>query len=296
MGQTIKTQSDFNASKEPQGSGGASHSITDSIEQRIIGGSYSLIGRKMLAAMKSLKYSDTSARNKDGEEEMFKISGKRKVEEAPNLYYSGPILPKSNYYGVGYEADGMEENEFEQAKTRSNIIPMDPYDDDNKIEFDDEEVEATLNLPKKSTMKSNAFESDFKIPYKEFQSNGTLRIKGHKYELPEVPEDYDMYLVKDLHPKRNAPSHNTRMNPEKRSALLGEQKLASKELWKNALEGKKEFVKPKEEEFCDTDIVIELPFKRDSEKMKRFKAFIAEKNCQKVTANDGSNVRLGCTG
>jgi len=283
MGQTIKTQSDFNTSKAGQRNMETDNTISNSIEQKIVGGSYSLIGRKMLTAMKSLKYSDKNVRNKE-EEDTFRIAGKHKLED---LYYNGPITSKNNHYGIGYESDGLEDNDFEQSKKRSNIIPMDPYDEDERIDFNEEEVDTSINLPKKS----KAFETDFKVPYKEFELHGTLKIKSGNYEMPKVPADYDVNLVKDLQSKRDVVGYSARMNAEKRSSLLGENKFTSREFTK-PLENKKVFVKAKEEEFNEADIVIEIPFKKDLEKMKRFKAFIAEKNCQRVIATDGTNVTI----
>ena len=210
------------------------------------------------------------------------------------MYYNGPIEAKNNIYGVGYEADGFEENDIlETSKQKSNRISMDPYEEDsgfNNIEFNDEEVEAIINPSKDNKKKSQNFESDFKIPYKEFILDGTLEIKSSTYTLPEVPTDYNIFLDNKTQTPNDVSSHNTRMNPEKRSTLLGERKFLSKAPLGQLLEKSNKFMKPKEEIFSDGDIVIELPFSRTSEKMERFKAFILEKKFQKLSGSTSTNV------
>eukprot|EP01022_Parablepharisma_sp_SALTPOND_P005591 TRINITY_DN1229_c0_g1_i1.p3 TRINITY_DN1229_c0_g1~~TRINITY_DN1229_c0_g1_i1.p3 ORF type:complete len:759 (-),score=89.09 TRINITY_DN1229_c0_g1_i1:9478-11754(-) len=299
-GQTIRTQADFDVAKGVTSYVGKAQdgTIADSVEQRVVGTSYSLIGRKMLGAMKSLKYAEATESDVE-KEDNFRISGKRMQDEddTKGLYYNGPIKAKNNYYGIGYESDGLEGNDEADAfdhmtgtiRKKREIISMDPYEDDtgyNNIEFNEEEIEATINPAKKKTGRQKIFESDFKIPFKEFEVDGSLKMKGHTHALPEVPADFDMFSRKKSATGKPVSLPRTRMDPDRRSTLLGEQKIQQAP----RLETQRKFVQPKVEEFSESDIVIELPFSKNSEKMGRFKAYIAENKGQKVAGAVSANV------
>jgi len=279
-------------------------SIVSSIEQKIIGTSYSLIGRKMLVSMKKLKYSEDLKKpeNTDSEESenKFLIAGikKGKYDEDPENenFYNGPIRAKIGFGGIGHE---FEENEEENLMKKPDILRMNPDDyeemEGKNIEFYDEEIQETINpsVKNKGKPSKNIIEGDFNIPYKDFDLFGSLQIKQTKYPLPEVPSEYDPFHRSKSAISENLPNASqihSKMNPEKRAKMLGEKFLTNSDLGKK---NEDRFVKPQNtDEFNENDIVIELPFPRESDKMQRFRAYVCEKKGQKVPGLTSFNVFL----
>ena len=80
------------------------------------------------------------------------------------------------------------------------------------------------------------------------------------------------------------------MNPERRSALLGETSGFSREVRELLVGRTKGFVQNAGGTFSEEDIVVELPFSKDGKKLSRFKAYVAEKKGQKVAGIATFNV------
>ncbi len=193
----------------------------------------------------------------------------------------------------------MQGQAYDDSIEQPGKLPFHKAIDGYNIEFNDEEIEATV-APQRPGKKMQDF--DFHLPHKDFEVVGKLQIQQHKFPMPEVPTGFDINKIK-VAPGSVLPYQPAvaRLNPDKRSTLLGEAPppvapVAPPKAAAAVAPQRPTFVlKPKIfvqdlDEFSEADIVIELPFAKDRPKMERFKAYAAEKKGLKVSGITSNNV------